>query len=83
MPLKDLKPGEYTTQLSVIDQAGRSLGFARAPLIVMAVAAAQALRRTTQAVIVPLILHDGCFQWIGQVTASSAVRLSRRTASTR
>jgi VWFA-related protein len=36
VPLKDLKPGEYTTQLSVIDQAGQKFGFARAPLIVMA-----------------------------------------------
>jgi hypothetical protein len=34
--LKDLKPGEYTTQLSVIDQAGQKFGFSRAPLVVLA-----------------------------------------------
>ncbi len=36
VPLKDLKPGEYTTQLNVIDQAGQKFGFSRAPLVVMA-----------------------------------------------
>lgn len=36
VPLKDLKPGEYTMQLNVIDQAGQKFGFSRAPLIVMA-----------------------------------------------
>jgi VWFA-related protein len=36
VPLKDLKPGEYTTQLNVIDEAGQKFGFSRAPLVVMA-----------------------------------------------
>lgn len=35
-PLKDLAPGQYTAQLTVIDRAGQKAAFARAPLVVLA-----------------------------------------------
>jgi hypothetical protein len=35
-PLKDLAPGQYTAQLTVVDRAGQKAAFARAPLVVLA-----------------------------------------------
>jgi hypothetical protein len=35
MPLANIPPGQYTCQVSVIDEQARKVGFARSPLIVM------------------------------------------------
>lgn len=36
LPLKNLNPGEYVAQLTVIDQAGKKFAFSRSPLVVIA-----------------------------------------------
>jgi len=35
MPLANIPPGQYTCQVSVIDEQARKVGFARSPLVVM------------------------------------------------
>jgi hypothetical protein len=35
MPLANIPPGQYTCQVSVIDEQARKFGFARAPLVVL------------------------------------------------
>jgi hypothetical protein len=35
MPLTNIPPGQYTCQVSVIDEQARKFGFARAPLVVL------------------------------------------------
>jgi VWFA-related protein len=35
MPLENIPPGQYTCQVSVIDEQARKFGFARAPLVVL------------------------------------------------
>jgi hypothetical protein len=36
IPFNDLKPGQYTCQINVIDELGRKFSFPRTPLFVMA-----------------------------------------------
>jgi hypothetical protein len=36
IPLKDLPPGAYSTQINVIDEVGRKFAFQRASLVVLA-----------------------------------------------
>lgn len=40
MPLNGISPGEYVAQLTVIDKAGKSFAFSRAPLVVLPASAA-------------------------------------------
>jgi len=35
IPLKDLAPGRYTSQINVVDQVGRKFAFPRSPLVVV------------------------------------------------
>ncbi len=35
MPLANIPPGQYTCQVSVIDEQARKFGYARAPLVVL------------------------------------------------
>jgi hypothetical protein len=34
IPLKDLAPGRYTSQINVVDEVGRKFAFPRSPLVI-------------------------------------------------
>jgi hypothetical protein len=41
LPLKDLPPGNYSTQVNIVDEAGRTFAFRRANVVILADAPAQ------------------------------------------
>ena len=41
LPLKDLPPGNYSTQVNIVDEAGRGFAFQRAIIVILADAPAR------------------------------------------